>query len=217
MTDENKQEPRVTEELSMDVEKHAGKSLVTHMQELYVNPDGKIVVEAIDLGLLFLAFFDGVAKCKEIAYKKGLPLGHALDHMFLTLIESSSSKEGYEKHEKHTRSTVERWKAADEELGLQVQDVIYSVFIPCINNKLFTHETANVALRFAWFEGMGRHANGYFFASKEELIGFANLQCSYSILSLIAFLCSQDIETYKKMGTRVEQFVFQSSKKVLSK
>lgn len=214
---EKKQEPRKVEELEQDIEQYKDKSLVEHMQDLYVDPDGNTLIDAVDLGMLFLAFFDGVAKCKEIAYAKALPLGSAIDHTFLALIESSSSKEGYEKHEKHIRSRVERWKAHDKDLGLQIQDVIYSTFLPCLDNKLFMHETANVALRFAWFEGMNRHATAYFFAANEPMIGFANLQCSYSILSLIAFLCSQDIETYKKMSTRVEQFVFQSSKRVLPK
>lgn len=190
-------------------------SLVDSMRELYVDKEGNTISDAVDLGLLFLKFADGVSLCKEIALKSGLESAYAIDFFFLSLIVEASDLESYRHNEVRLHAELEKWKYKSNDLGLQMQDVVFSSFLPILNNAVFTDPAAGIALRFSWLESVDRMGNAHAFSEKDPMIAFANFQCSYHPIALISFLCSQDIETYKKMSMRVESFVYQSATKIL--
>lgn len=190
-------------------------ALIESMRELYVDANGNTIAEAVDLGMFFLRFADGVSRCKEASVQAGMENAYAIDFFFMSLIVESSSLETYKHNELAIKESLENWKQIDEELGLRIQDVVFSTFLPILENKVYLEPAANIALRFSWLESSDRMGNAHSFAETNPMISFANFQCSYHPLSVVAFLCSQDLITYRKMSMRVESFVYDSAKHAL--
>jgi hypothetical protein len=121
----------------MDIQKEkATQSLHGAMREHYVDSKGKIIVEAVDLGMLILEFFSGMHEAKTILAKTSPEMGNRLDDFFLSLVTENMDVESVSKNRNTLNATIEYMSSIDEPTAEYLRSYLYGTFMDLLEYRV---------------------------------------------------------------------------------
>lgn len=188
----------------------AHESLASHMEKNFVDSNGKIIVEAYELGISVLEFLSAIHRCmfasKET--KDGIARTPVAD-FFLSLVIENFTIESLNANNTNITKQIDTIKAIDPEAGLEVEKCLYTEYRDILNNHFFRHPGCNILLRPSIIDAVTNVINCYIFTYSKHFnqdIVKANLMSSYSFLSWIAFLCDGSMKNYCDMNIAAQVY-----------
>lgn len=207
----------------MEIQKNnKNQSLHQAMQEHYIDADGKTIVEAVALGMLFLELMSGMHESKVILAKAESRNAVRFDDFFMSLVSENMDDAAFKENRHLVNAQIEVLSGVNREAAEHVRTLVYGTFLDLLNNKFFIFPGVNILLRTLIAESVMRFVNAYIFsglADKDKemsKVAYANFQCQNHPLSMIAFLCNQKLLNYFQMNIKVEKYTHEISKVLLS-
>jgi len=186
-------------------------SLYNEMESHYVDSDGNTISEAVDLGMTILQFLTDLHESIELATRhEDTTIGKIVCDYYLSLSAENFGRDSMDANSDLIKSQIELIKSKDMDIGLNVHSVTLGSFTDIVDNKFFNHKTCNILLTTLLIESVMRTCNAHIFCKSQEhnnvLIVYSNMQSSYHVIAMIAFLCNADQEKYFSMNLKVEEY-----------
>ena len=198
-------------------------NLHDEMEKHYIDPDGKILPEAIDLGMLHLKFISEIHQAKEIMFTDGKPeAGIFIDDFYLSLVTESLHHDALKANRDNINAQIASVEAVSKPVAEHLRMSVFSTFSDILDNKMFQYPTCNLMFRLFIVNAVKNIMLAYIFMSEavtqnddsKKFLAYANFHCVNDILDYIAFACNVDLKNYTDMGYQSQLYTHQTSKKL---
>ena len=192
-------------------------SLMSQMEKHYTDDNGDVIAEAVELGSVILHFISDLHATVDRSLSSGDDsLFYHISDFYTSLAVESFSIDTYKHNKDAISAQIETLKAIDTDTGNFIHEVVLGSYMQIMENEFFQDQGCNVILRVLLAESVIRTMNAHYFCvtpideehakAQNVLVTYANMQGSFHVLAMIAFLCNGEHDKYKSMNYSVESY-----------